>query len=110
LHNKVSFLWWFHVARTGDISLLVQGHNDGSALYKFSKGAINSSTMVGHPALPKLLGVNNYDQKCTNSDPYYGYNSDKMQHLIATSKSEDTLDMQYKAVGGPNGLFTDIQR
>jgi hypothetical protein len=79
-------------------------------LYKFSKGAINSATMVGHPIIPKLLGVEKCDENTNAADPYYGYNSDKMQHLIATSKSDDTLMEQYKAVGGPNGLFTDIQR
>ena len=66
--------------------------------------------MIGHPAMPKLLGVENCDVNNTADDPYYGYNSDKMQHLIATSKSDDTLVEQFKAVGGPNGLFTDIQR
>jgi hypothetical protein len=66
--------------------------------------------MVGHPALPKLLGVDSCGNRVSEDDPYYGYNSDKMQHLIATSKSDDTLEEQYKAVGGPNGLFTDIQR
>ena len=90
--------------------MISKGHNDGSALYKFSKGAINSSTMIGHPALPRLLGVEKCDENQTISDPYYGYNSDKMQHLIATSKSDDTLEEQFAAVGGPNGLFTDIQR
>ena len=66
--------------------------------------------MIGHPALPRLLGVEKIDLHQSAADPYYGYNSDKMQHLIATSKSDDTLEEQYKAVGGPNGLFTDIQR
>ena len=65
--------------------------------------------MIGHRALPKLVGV----ADCVDmgeDDPYYGYNSEKMQHLVATSKSDDTLEEQYKAVGGPNGLFTDLQR
>ena len=66
--------------------------------------------MIGHPALPKLLGVEKCDEKMTINDPYYGYNSDKMQHLVATSKSDDSLEEQFKAVGGPNGLFTDLQR
>jgi hypothetical protein len=66
--------------------------------------------MVGHPAIPRLLGVEKYDEKANSNDPYYGYNSDKMQHLVASSKSNDTLEEQFKAVGGPNGLFTDLQR
>jgi hypothetical protein len=66
--------------------------------------------MIGHTALPRLLGVDKTNEKQTIDDPYYGYNSDKMQHLVATSKSDDNLEEQFKAVGGPNGLFTDIQR
>jgi hypothetical protein len=56
-----------------------------------------------------IIGAEEYDKHYSVTDPFYGYQSDKMQFLVTTSKSVDSLEQMYDAVGGPSGLFTDIQ-
>ena len=102
--------------------IIFQAGNDGTCCYNNSAGSQNTCTMIGHRSIINSLDIKIHNDselqapetpsasEGDSTNPYAGFNSEKLQFLVASSLVEDNQEEQFKAVGGIHGLFSDIQK